>query len=58
MKNLEKFYDQTYGSLHILKNNLHSEWQFKKNPFLKKDKTSIIVYKHNGKIISFRIYSS
>ena len=52
MKNLEKFYDQTYGSLHILKNNLHIKWQFKKNPFLKKDKTSIIVYKHNGKIIS------
>jgi hypothetical protein len=52
MKNLEKFYDQTYGSLHILKNNLHIKWQFKKNPFLKKDKTSIIVYKHNNKIIS------
>ena len=52
MKNLEKFYDQTYGNLHILKNNLHIKWQFKKNPFLKKDKTSIIVYKHNSKIIS------
>ena len=52
MKNLEKFYNQTYGSSHILKNNLHIRWQFKKNPFLKKDKTSIIVYKHHGEIVS------
>ncbi len=52
LKNLEKFYDESYGNSHILKNNLHIIWQFKKNPFLKKNKTSIIIYKHHNKIIS------
>ncbi len=52
IKNLKIFYDEAYGKHHILKNNSHFQWQFKKNPSLKKGEISIIVDEQNKKIIS------
>ena len=52
MKNLKNFYDKAYGKYHVLKNNSHFQWQFKKNPFLKNEEISIIVDERNNKIIS------
>ena len=51
-KKIEKFYDIAYGRKHILKNKKHTTWQFKKNPFLKKNETSIIVIEQKENIIS------
>ena len=50
--NLEKFSNEAYGKNHILHNQTHTTWQFKKNPFLKKTEISVVIYEYKHRIVS------
>ncbi|WP_157832408.1 GNAT family N-acetyltransferase [Candidatus Nitrosotenuis chungbukensis] len=51
-KNLKKFYDEAYGSKHILHSPIHQDWQFKKNPFNTFNRVTIVLDENENEITS------